>query len=75
MRRGLQEEQRLSDGERLLQARLAAKSRWYTLEELLGDRELLEEMGKSALARAEAEFSIEREARALNDFYATLLDG
>ena len=28
-----------------------------------------------ALARAEAEFSIEREARALNAFYATLLDG
>ena len=27
------------DGERLLQARLAAKSRWYTLEELLGTRE------------------------------------
>ena len=43
--------------------------------ELLGDRERLEEMGKSALARAEAEFSIEREARALNAFYATLLDG
>lgn len=27
------------EGERLLQARLAAKSRWYTLEELLGARE------------------------------------
>jgi len=27
------------DGERLLQARLAAKSRWYTLEELIGSRE------------------------------------
>jgi phosphatidylserine decarboxylase len=27
------------EGERLLQARLAAKSRWYTLEELLGGRE------------------------------------
>ncbi len=27
------------DGERLLQAQLAAKSRWYTLEELLGGRE------------------------------------
>jgi phosphatidylserine decarboxylase len=27
------------DGDRLLQARLAAKSRWYTLEELLGSRE------------------------------------
>lgn len=43
--------------------------------ELLADRGRLEEMGRQARARAEAEFSIEREARALNAFYASLLDG
>ena len=42
--------------------------------DLLGDRSRLEVMGRSARARAEAEFSIEGEAAALNTQYECLLD-